>query len=72
MILLGTPNKNYLASFIIFLNVMVLTLQNSICVREVTHVDENTNPGGRGALFVSPMQSMSTESREFLLPFQSV
>ena len=51
---------------------MVLTQQNSICVREVTHVDENTNPEGRGALFVSPMQSMSTESREFLLPFQNV
>ena len=54
------------SSFVIFqfLNVMVLTLQkNSLCVREVTHVDENTNPGGRGALFVSLMQSMSTDSR---------
>ena len=63
MIILENPNKNNVtcfhhSSFFNFLNVMVLTVQNSMCVRVVTHVEKNTNPGGRGALFLYPMHSL--------------
>lgn len=63
------------SSFVIFqfLNVMVLTLQkNSLCVREVTHVDENTNPGGEGcvicvpdAVYVNRIESFSFPSKMY-------